>query len=113
MFSNKFKYVKFSKGTARNNPDMIIREYYRLINEIHSQLSKFLNQERTVTVKMPISRFVDYSRSVYESHVKLDAKEIIEYYEKIQKENKRELALLELLDNMKDELEMFKSKYKK
>ena len=28
-----YKYVKFSKGTAKGNPEMIDREYTRLINE--------------------------------------------------------------------------------
>jgi len=35
----KSKLVEYSKKTAKKNPDMIIREYERIINDINSQIS--------------------------------------------------------------------------
>lgn len=113
MFSNKFKYVKFSKGTAKDNPDMIINEYNRIIQENYAQIKSLWEEKHTVHLDIRKSRVEDIMSNSYKTTVALSSVEIVKCYEKIQKENKRELALLELLDNMKDELEMFKSKYKK
>lgn len=36
----KYKFVEFSKKTAKKNPDMIIREYDRIISEFNSKIKK-------------------------------------------------------------------------
>ena len=47
-----YKYVKFSRGTAKDNPDMVLREYRRLL-DISKKEWKWL-EEHTNKIPIPL-----------------------------------------------------------
>lgn len=47
-----YKYVKFSKRTAKDNPQMIYREYSRLLNDCNSKINKYNSWERKVNIEI-------------------------------------------------------------
>lgn len=113
MFSNKFKYVKFSKGTARNNPDMIINEYNRIIQENYAQIKSLWEEKHTVHLDIRKSRVEDIMSNSYKTTVALSSVEIVKCYEKIKATEQSSLNRSKYVEKIQDELEMFKRKYKK
>ena len=107
---NVFKFVKFSDGTAKENPDMIIREYRRLISEINNKIGDLYSEDYKLKIELRIGR-VMHGPYDYKTEVKVSALEIIDYYEKIQREKDSQIKLLAHKKEIEDELRLFKSNY--
>lgn len=109
----KFKFVSFSHVTAKKNPDMVIREYHKLINDLDSKIQSLKKEDYRLDVFMPDYRV----REVLSNHrclvaINVSALEIIEFYEEIQREKAIELKKLALQKDIETELSIFKKKYK-
>lgn len=113
----RFKYVKFSKGTAKDNPEMIVREYERIIRELNDKVHPLNVRKHNITITLAKSRVGNNHPTMpyweYKSEVPLSSLEIIECYNKIIETEKAELHLLDCLKKVENELEKFKLKYKK
>lgn len=108
-----FKYVNFSRRTARNNPNMIIREYHKVINDEQSKLDKFLDKKYEVSLNSQDPYKITSEMSRYgKVKVNVDFEEIEEFYNKIVSRNQYEFKLLKHIREIKDELGRFTSKYK-
>ena len=112
---DKFKYVKFSRGTAKKNPDMIINEYKRIIEDLNSRSKGLWEYNTKVTIEIPVHRnpLYAYPYEFENSSISLSAMEIIKAHKRIISRDKEQLAILERLKKVEDELEMFKRKYRK
>lgn len=109
----KFKFVDFSHGTAKKNPDMVIREYRRLINHLDSEIQPLKEEDYRLNVFMPDYR-VREALSGYRSLVAINvsALDIIKFYEEIQREKASQLRKLAFKKEIEAELSIFKEKYK-
>ena len=109
----KFKFVDFSHGTAKKNPDMVIREYRRLINDLDSEIQPLREGDYRLDVFMPDYR-VRESLSGHRSLVPINvsALDIIKFYEEIQTEKASQLRKLALQKEIEIEFDIFKKKYK-
>ena len=109
----KFKFVDFSHGTAKKNPDMVIREYCRLIDHLDSEIQPLKEEDYRLNVFIPDYR-VREALSGHRSLVSINvsALEIILFYEKIQIEKASQLRKSALQKEIETELNIFKEKYK-
>ena len=102
----RFKFVDFSHGTAKKNPDMVIREYHRLIGHLNSEIQA-LKEE---VYKLKVSKVFNVHR--YLVTVDVSALDIIKFYEEIQIEKASQLRKLALKKEIEAELNIFMEKYK-
>lgn len=117
-----FKYVEFSRRTAKRNPNMIINEYNRLIREIDAKLSKSttgLNINIPITTEFVIQceslREHIHNSNICNQHQykhELSFIEIIDLYKQTIKNFQSEINLLKVYEDIKKELEEFKLKFK-
>ena len=110
---DKFKYVKFSRGTAKKNPDMVIREYHRLIDDLSSEIQVLKIRDYRLNIAVQDYRVKDaFNDHIYKDTISVSALEVIKFYEEIQKEKSVELKKLALQEDIETELSIFKEKYK-
>ena len=109
----KFKFVDFSHGTAKKNPDMVIREYHRLIDDLNSEIRVLRGRDYRLNIAVQDYRVKDaFNDCVYKDTISVSALEIIKFYEEIQREKAIELKKLALQEDIETELSIFKEKYK-
>jgi len=115
-----FKYVDFSKKTAHRNPDMVIHEYERLIEEINIKLSK---SKTGLIINIPITtefiinvetlrEYIDNNHIDKSYKYELSFTQIENLYKEIIKNFQSEKNLIKTLENIKEELQQFKLKFK-
>lgn len=117
-----YKYVKFSRGTAKQNPEMIIDAYIKKINNIEDYLKKFKtkkfkvrlrNYETVLNTLITKSKILYNSGQPFEEELELNSEDIIKYYKQLEKQNHMELLTLDLLNKVREELSKFKENYEK
>ena len=109
----KFKFVSFSHGTAKKNPDMVIREYQKLISDLDSEIQVLRIRDYRLNIAVQDYRVKDaFNDHIYKDTISVSALEVIKFYEEIQKEKSIELRNLALQKEMETELSIFKEKYK-
>lgn len=110
---HKFKFVDFSHGTAKKNPDMVIREYRRLINDLGSEIRVLGKEDYRLNIAVQDYRAKNaYNDCIYKNTISVSALEVIEFYEEIQREKAIELKKAALQEDIEIELSVFKKKYK-
>lgn len=109
----KFKFVDFSHGTAKKNPDMIIREYRSLINALSSEIRVLRERDYRLNIAVQDYRVKDaLNDHIYRNTISVSALEVIKFYEEIQRERAIELKKAALQEDIETELNIFKKKYK-
>ena len=109
----KFKFVDFSHGTAKKNPDMVIREYRSLIHALSSEIQVLRGRDYRLNIAVQDYRVKDaFNDHIYRDTISVSALEIIKFYEEIQRERAIELKKLALQEDIETELNIFKKKYK-
>jgi len=117
----RFKHVKFSRSTAKNNPSMIIREYKRIIDELGDSISKIYVDRKSINIEITdrgISRDIAYEILRHPSpwehklfSIKLNYIQIEHLYNLMTGMYKKELELRDTLNDIKEELDRFRIKY--
>ena len=109
----KFKFVDFSHGTAKKNPDMVIREYRSLINALSSEIRVLRERDYRLNIAVQDYRVKDaFNDHIYKDTISVSALEVIKFYEEIQRERATELKKAALQEDIEIELSVFKKKYK-
>lgn len=109
----KFKFVDFSHGTAKKNPDMVIREYHRLIDHLDSEIQVLRIRDYRLNIAVQDYRVKDpFNDCIYKDTISVSALEVIKFYEEIQREKASQLRKLALQKEIETELSIFKEKYK-
>ena len=109
----KFKFVSFSHGTAKKNPDMVIREYHRLIDDLNSETSSFEGRDYRLNIAVQDYRVKDaFNDHIYKDTISVSALEVIKFYEEIQRKEKAiKLKKAALQEDIETELYL-REKYK-
>jgi len=118
-----FKYVNFSRSTARKNPKMVIREYEKLIAESEYELSK---KTTYVGVKVKLcsklisfvetnKRYTHPNDEYYEQFIfyehKITFEDFLELYHDSIKNHRDIMHNIEHIKSVKEEFYKFKDKY--
>lgn len=108
----RFRYVDFSRKTAKKNPGMVIREYERLIGEITYELPSFLDTPLSLEfyATKVLSRWQSWPSQVV---AEADFKELMMLYEKVIEKEAKNIAKYRELEDIKEEFERFKNKYRR
>lgn len=111
-----YKYVSFSKGTAKINTDMIVREYQRIIEEYEQDLIKFNKKKYTIkTKRLPFNGSIveklDDER--YEVTWKLDYKQLKSIVKEIEEKESESVEKFKELELIKEEYSRFCKRFVK
>ena len=114
-----YEYVKFSKSTAKENPEMIIDAYYKKICELRTKIKPLHAKNYTINISINNSE-IDSIISMKKypgsyDHIvelKVNSDEVIAVHNKIQKQLSQELMLEKKMYLIVDELNKFKRRFK-
>ena len=116
----KFKHVKFSRRTAKDNPEMIVREYERLISQANNDIKSFLDKEKNkVTVRVDKNKIIHqvnesndyYHGNLLEFKLEFDYKELIDIVKKMESNNEAEIERMDYKEELVREFREFKEIY--
>lgn len=116
-----FKHVKFSRGTAKKNPDMIIREYERLITNLKSNCTLLYNKDIKITLnldwinsiiqrikyRIPIDDF-DKTHLYKDATVNMTYEELKSIITEIETHKFKEINTLNLIRQIEEEAHKFR-----
>jgi len=115
-----YKYIKFSKSTAKKNPDMIIREYNRLINIKEKEIKTFLEQSFEIPVAVvgidtEKLNFILQEGTIYKYNgafnLRTDIEFIVKIYKSIKTQQEHESKIYEELQKIKEEKIKFLTRF--
>jgi hypothetical protein len=122
-----FKYVKFSRRTAKLNSGMVIREYNRIITNQKNLVKEWTKLQYAVEVNIhdfdsntiyKISNEIEkhgkhntYSTSSVLCKLSFDYEKLKQIIKTIESKSKVMLHHIEILNEMKEELSRFKDKF--
>jgi len=115
-----YKYIKFSKSTAKKNPDMIIREYNRLINIKEKEIKTFLEQSFEIPVAVvgidtEKLNFILQEGTIYKYNgafnLRTNIDHIVKILELIRTQQEHESKIYEELQKIKEEKIKFLTRF--
>lgn len=117
-----FKHIKFSRGTARQNPEMIEDAYEKLINNITQKIVRLYINKEKITVELSQSVFQYLTARQMDSRsyksdlinpleVKVSPAEILNLYPQVIKQHENEIRDKEILRDVQEEYARFIKKF--
>lgn len=111
-----FKYVKFSRSTAKQNPQMIIDAYNKLIDQTTEKLQDFNKRKHTININVygTIGNELVQVRRELTQHkvsIEVNALQIIQLYNKIIEQEKKSIELTSELEDIQRELVTFQKRF--
>ena len=115
-----YKHIKFSRHTAKINPEMIIDAYNKLINSIEQDITNLHIKQDKIEISV-ITEFLyrsarlsavelieQYNKDI---SITLNPNEVIDLYNKVQDKYRKELVLQKLAETVREELSNFKNRF--